>query len=332
MWTGLQRARARIVDAMQSIGDNLTGFVLPPLNRFADALQKVSDWTNPRTGNPAVGMGVMAAGGVGAFLLARSLLARMGPWSRTLIGGTGGLLLGGDVSSLLMGAMIGRGFGSGGGINPALAAGTAAAGTAGAMAGRAWGGRFMTAARWMLRGLRSMTVWGLAATAATEVVTNWETISERVKKIWEDLEQARPKWLGGQDQGAGAFFLGQGVQDTIKDIEGTARTWLPGSWADWLTRPPTLTTYGPLRGELNRIAAEYRAMGIDLGALQEDARLRAVIPGASPTNTVTVGQVTNNITVNVAGTSASAQAIGEAAGNAVQSGLRGALSDLPPMP
>jgi hypothetical protein len=40
--------------------------------------------------------------------------------------------------------------------------------------------------------------------------------------------------------------------------------------------------------------------------------------------------VTNVYVVNP--TNASPQAIGEAAGNAVQSGMRGALSDLPPFP
>jgi hypothetical protein len=51
--------------------------------------------------------------------------------------------------------------------------------------------------------------------------------------------------------------------------------------------------------------------------------------GQASTVTVTGNPITINITTQ---TNASAQAIGEAAGNAVQSGLRRALSDLPPMP
>jgi hypothetical protein len=69
---------------MQSIGDTFSDFVLPPINRFADLLQTISDLTNSRTGNPAAAMGVLAGGAAGAFMLARGVLGRMGPWSRTL--------------------------------------------------------------------------------------------------------------------------------------------------------------------------------------------------------------------------------------------------------
>jgi hypothetical protein len=73
-------------------------------------------------------------------------------------------------------------------------------------------------------------------------------------------------------------------------------------------------------------------MGIDLPALEADARMRAVVPDAGRPTVVSMGPVTNNITVQVAPTNANPQAIGEAAGNAVGSALRGVLGDVPPMP
>jgi hypothetical protein len=196
LWRGLQQARARIVDTMQSIGDNFANFGLPPINRFADLLQTVSDLTNPRTGNPAAAMGVLAGGVAGAFLLARGVLGRMGPWSRTLVGGGAGLLLGGGVGEAMMGAMIGRGFGASASGTAAVA--TAAAGAAGAVAGRAWITRF-GAAVWRFG--RSTTLWGLAGYYATELVTHWQTVSTNLKAIWAHLEKGRTdlawrRWRG----------------------------------------------------------------------------------------------------------------------------------------
>jgi hypothetical protein len=303
---------------MQSIGDNLTDVVLPPLNRFADLLHNISDWTNPRTGNPAVGMGVMAAGGVDAFLLARSLLGRMGPWGRTLLGGAGGMLLGGDVSSLLMGAMIGRGFGSAGGISTALAGtGAAAAGVAGAAAGRAWGTRFLGA---IARFARGTLVWSAVGVGASEIVTHWDKISRDLKGIWEDLRKSAPTWLWGEGKPQS-----EGFQQLGRDVDRYAavnRTWLEdlimgtgvGQW---------LHARGMIRTEAERREAS-RLRGLD-----QDAQDTLAMGYGSRPITVTGNPITINIT---APPGASPQAIGEAAGNAVQSGLRGALSDLPPMP
>ena len=199
VWRGLQRARARVVDAMGSVADNFTTIITPALDTFASVLEKIDRWTNPRTGNPAVSMGVLAAGGVGAFMLARSVLGRMGTWPRTLIGGGAGALLGGGIESALMGAMIARGFGGG--------TAAAAAGAAGAAAGQSWGRRFVGGA---LRFLRSTILSTIVITAVGTIVSNWEMISTRLKEIWEDLRKAAPVWAGGEGQGWGAIGNSQG--------------------------------------------------------------------------------------------------------------------------
>jgi hypothetical protein len=81
-----------------------------------------------------------------------------------------------------------------------------------------------------------------------------------------------------------------------------------------------------------RTRQDFAGMGIDLDALQTDARLQAGAgPGGNTAGTtVTTGPI--NVTVNVTQSNASPQAIGQAAGNAVGSGIRGALSDVGPAP
>jgi hypothetical protein len=330
VWSGLQRARARILDAMQSIGDNLTDFVLPPLNRFADILHTVSDLTNPRTGNPAVGMGVMAGGAVGAFMLARGILGRMGPWGRLLAGGAGGWMLGGDASTALMGALVARGMSAG--AAPAAGA-VGAAAVAGAAAGRAWGGRYLAVAGSILRGLRSMTLWGIGTTAVTEVITHWESIRARILGIIDEIRGATPTWLGGRGEGWGA--LGATPQG-FSALPGDARTygqgwglWMRDTWPwsmmydqGWMRRPMTAQE----RAEQAQHQTWLRSQGIDMGALQEDARLRAQSPSV-----VNVTGTTINVSISTQ-PGADARAIGDAAGNAVQSQLRGILADIPTAP
>ena len=71
-------------------------------------------------------------------------------------------------------------------------------------------------------------------------------------------------------------------------------------------------------------------MGIDLNALEEDARLRAQVPGeAGNTVTVTGNPITINITTPPG---ADPKTIGDAAGSAVQSQLRGIMADMPAAP
>jgi hypothetical protein len=323
IWTGLQRARARIVDSMQSIGDNLTDFVLPPLNRFADVLGKISEWTNPRTGNPAVSMGVLAGGGVGAFLLARSVIGRMGTWPRTLIGGGAGALLGGGIETALMGALMARGIGG-----TAAGAGAAAAGAA---AGRAWGGRFVAAAGGLLRGLRSMTLWGVGTSALVGIVSNWETIQTRLIAIFGEIKAAAPTWLWGEGKGWSALGKDpQGLAAIPQDVAAYRQSWrewilgMPGAGGQWLQQH----SWGQLEGAIRQ--RDFARMGIDLSALGEDARLRAQVPGAQAA-TVNVSGTTINVSVSTQ-PGANAPAIGEAAGNAVGSALRSVLGDVPAVP
>jgi hypothetical protein len=71
-------------------------------------------------------------------------------------------------------------------------------------------------------------------------------------------------------------------------------------------------------------------MGIDLNALEEDARLRAQVPGtAGNTVTVTGNPITINITTPPG---ADPKTIDDAAGSAVQSQLRGIMADMPAAP
>jgi hypothetical protein len=280
-------------------------------------------------------MGVMAAGGVGAFMLARSLLGRLGPWGRTLVGGAGGLLLGGGLTDALMGALLGRGFG---GSNSAAMA----VGAAGAAAGATWASRFWTAAKWLGRMLRSTLVWGAVAFVATEIIEHWEQVKTRLLAIFDEIRQAAPTWLGGDGKGWRAIAEGQGIAGAHLGF----RNWLREQGV--LTTPdhfmPEIATQ--LNDEIRReqqAAAERQRPWWGRppwevipewiqGARRATDAPASAAPAHAPTGTVTMGNITNNITVNVAGTNASAQMIGEAAGNAVQSGLRGALSDLPPMP
>ena len=274
---------------------------------------------------------MLAGGGIAALMVARNILRMMGPWPRMLIGGGLGYLLGGPTEAL-MGALVGRGIG-------ATAGGSAAgaAGVAGAAAGAAFGGRFMAAAQFIARGIGSLLkgsiIWGAVGFGITQIVDNWQAVSARLKEIWEDLRQAAPTWAGGEGKGWGALARGPAMTQTGNELnayltqnERSAQDWLRGTaLGQWLISNGLAISDSQLAHR--RLTADYSAMGIDLPALEADARARAAVPG----NIVTVasGAVTINIT---APPGADAKAIGEAAGNAVQSQLRGLMTDMPAAP
>jgi len=235
----------------------------------------------------------------------------MNPWTRTIIGGVGGGLLGGDVIGALTGGLMLRGL-----VGGNAAAFNAAAGAAGAAAGQSWARRFAWGAFRFLRLSAGLFVLG-------QVIENWKAFSVRLREIWAGLKKAAPTWLGGAGEGWGAVgtgFAGLGTDMrnslTARGLMGPEHAtpyistplndeFRPRPWWDLGSNPP----WEVARDLWNR------ATGTTAGA-----------QGQAP---VTIGTVTNNFTVQVAPTNADPSVIGEAAGNAVGSALRGVLADTP---
>jgi hypothetical protein len=333
-WHQLNSARSALQDAMGSVAENFKTLLNPALESATAALKKLSSWVDPKTGNPVLSTGVLAGGSIAAFMMGRNILRMMGPWQRMLIGGGLGYLLGGPTEAL-MGAMVGRGMGAAGGS----AAG--AAGVAGAAAGAAFGGRFMTAVRFIARGVGSLLkgslIWGAVGFGITQIIDNWEAVKTRLLAIWEDLRQAAPAWAGGEAKGWQAFAQGPAMNQTGNELnaylqsnERGLQDWLRGTgFGQWLISKGLAMSDDQLN--YRRLVQDYKGMGIDLPALDADARARAVVPDGGRPTVVSMGPVTINNTINVA-TNADPKAIGDAAGSAVQSQLRGILADMPATP
>ena len=330
-WHQLQAGRSGLQDVLGAVGENFKRLLNPALEAATDGLKKLARWIDPTTGSPLLSTGVLAGGGIAAFMMARNILRMMGPVPRMLIGGGLGYMLGGPTEAL-MGALIGRGMGAAAGGSAA-----GAAGAAGAVAGAAFGGRFLGAVRFIARGigtlLKGSIIWGAVGFGITQIIDNWEAVRTRLLAIWEDMKQAAPVWAGGEGKGWRAIAQGPAMAQTGRELEtylqGNERglqDWVRGTaLGQWLISNGLAMSDDQMAHR--RLTADYSAMGIDLPALEADARARAAVPG----NIVTVasGAVTINITTPPG---ADANAIGEAAGNAVQSQLRGLMTDLPPMP
>ena len=285
-------------------------------------MKNIAAFVDPQIGNPFAGIGILGGGLIAAFVTFRRAIAAMGTLSRTLLGGGLGFMLGGPAGAL-MGGMMMRGMGGG-------AAAGLAAGAAGAAAGASWGRQFITAAGGLLRGLPKLALWSIPVDIALQVIESWETVKTRLLAIWEEVKQAAPAWAGGGGQGWGA--LGQnpeGLPGASRDMAEYGMSWAK----PFLGVDAWLRSWTPAgQASMNRFIY-FKSMGIDLNDLAEDARLRAQVPDAggqqAPTNNISGN--TFHITVQVA-SNADPNAIGEAAGNAVQSQLRGLMTDMPAAP
>jgi hypothetical protein len=249
----------------------------------------------------------------GGFWLLRGMLGRMGPWSRTLLGGAAGMALGGQGEAML-GALLGRSIGSSTAV---------AVGAAGGAAGAVFGGRFVRAVGALLRGVRSFAFWTIPSLGIGLIVDHWTTVSARLQAIWADLQAA---W---EAKSFARFFQGEGVAAVGRDIEHGARSF-SRAIQDWVD-PPTSSSFLPRAGSeqarlMERLTADARAM----------AAMGFYAPGQTPTapqtqahgkgSVQTVTVMGNPITINITA-QANPQAIGDAAGGAVRSGLRQLLSD-----
>jgi hypothetical protein len=311
-WFQLQAARSALQDVLGSTTENFKG-MLPHLEKIRERLGQIAAFIDPQVGNPFGSMALLGGALGGGFLLLRGMLGRMGPWSRTLLGGAAGMMLGGPAEGL-MGALLGRSVG---------ASGTAvAAGAAGATAGAVFGGRFMRAVVGILRGVRSFAFWTIPGLAIGAIVDNWNTVSARLQAIWSDLQAA---W---EAKSFTRFFQGEGVAQVGRDIEHGARSFSRA--VQDLVDPPTSTSFLPRAGSeqarlMERLSADARAM----------AQMGFYAPGQTQTGPQTqahgkgsVQTLNAPITINITTqTNASPQAIGDAAGGAVRSGLRQLLSD-----
>jgi hypothetical protein len=329
-WHQFNSARSALQDAMGSVAENVKTLLNPALEAATAGLKQLGRLIDPKTGNSILSTGVLAGGGIAAFMVARNILRSMGPMARMLLGGGAGFMLGGPTEAL-MGALLGRSMGAGG---SAVAGGfgasaVGAAGAAGAAAGAAWGGRFLGAVRFAARMLKGSVIWGVVGYALTEVIDNWQSFKTRILAIYDEIREAAPPWLGGGGKGWGA--LGTNPQG-LSGLPGVAQsygqdwgTWLrdlpPYTWMyerGWMRRPQTAEERGH--------ADWMRGQGIDMNALQEDARLRAQSPPV-----VNVTGTTINVSISTQ-PGADAKAIGDAAGGAIQSQLRGILADMPAAP
>jgi hypothetical protein len=326
-WYQLMSARSKLQDVMGSVAENFK-LLLPSLEAVAASMAKIATFVDPKIGNPAAGLGLLGMGGIAAFLTFRHAIAAMGPLARTLLGGGAGFLLGGP-AGLMTGALLMRGMGGGAAAGGGNAA-NVAAGAAGAAAGASWGRRFLAVAGGILRSLPRLLGWGVATDVALQIIESWETVKNRLIAIFHEIKAAAPTWLLGQGKGMGALGNDpQGLAALPQDIENYRQSWREwllgtdiGQWMYQHSQYPML--------ERIRRQRELAGMGIDLNALEEDARLRARVPsGGSRIVNVTGNPISINITMP---TGSNAQAVGEAAGNAVGSALRGVLGDVPALP
>jgi hypothetical protein len=313
-WYQMMAARSKLQDVMGSVAENFK-VMLPYLEKITAKLGEIAAFMDPKIGNPFANLGILGTGAIAGFLTFRHAIAALGPWARLALGGGLGFLLGGP-GGALMGGMILRQMG--GAAAGAAGGAAAAAGAAGAAAGTFWGSRFLRAAGTFVKALPRLFFWGIVTDIGISLIETWQTVAQRIKDIWEDLRKARPAFLGGEGQGWSAIVGGQGFTGVAGDIKN-----YHDSWVDWIRQMvPQSWVEGPGFSAVRRIATERQlaAMGINMNALEQDSRARAMVPN------VTTGPI--NVTVNVQ-TGADAKTIGEAAGSAVQSGLRGALTDSP---
>jgi hypothetical protein len=323
LWTQLTAVRSQASGALGEIIGRFRPFILTPLQTAADLLTGIAKLVNPRTGSDIAAYGLFGGAAVGGWMLARSLARSMGPLGRTAVGGGLGLLLGGGgVVEAVTGALLLRGMGGSATATAVTAAATAAAAT--------WGGRFLAVAGRILRGGLRFTLGSIAIGGLAAVVENWEAVKTRLLAIWDELKVAAPAWAGGEGKGWGALGQNpQGLAAIPRDVEAYRQSWREwlmgtdiGQWMYQHSQYPML--------ERIRRQRELAGMGIDLNALEEDARLRAQVPsGESRIVNVTGNPISINITMP---TGSNPQAVGEAAGNAVGSALRGVLGDVPALP
>lgn len=220
-----------------------------------------------------------------------------------------------------MGGLLGRSIGGG------AATAAAAAGAAGAAAALTWRSRFFGVLRTGLGGIVRFGLWSVVASGISAIVLNWETVAERLKGIWADLQNALPTFLGGGGQGYGAFARGPNVTHAGSDLEA----WLQGvdrsikEWAQGTQLGQWMQQNGWAVTEQQRLDSDaQRTLALGYGNPTAGAPVPVTVVGKGTTQPINV-----QVTVNVAQTNASPEAIGAAAGNAVGSRLRGALSDAP---
>jgi hypothetical protein len=261
---------------------------------------------------------------VGGFMLLRRIAGAMSPLARTLLGAGLGFGFGG-ISEALMGGLLARGLG---GSSGAALAGTAVAGAVGATLGR----RILAGLLGVLRSMPRFMLWTAAISGIAAIADNWEAIKPRILAVWEDLTKAAPPWLGGQGDAAAHQRLSQGAEDFVREqvggqlrnlaetgsgaqvaIEDAFRRTAVGQWfiqRGWLPSEQGLAMRRMLEGGM-----------VGFGATPGDVNQAMRVAQGTTVNTGPI-----NVTVNVQ-TNANPQAIGDAAGGAVQSRLRGLLSD-----
>lgn len=193
-WVGLQEVRAQLVNVMSSISENFK-FLLPVVHSVSDAMGKLAGILDPKTGNAAARAGLIGGGLIGGGLLARSLLSRVGPLGRMIAGGATGGLLGGDITSILLGGLMARGLGMGGGSIAGAAGAGVLARTIGGMAG-------------LIKGLFVTSIAGLGislmAGLGQEMWQGWDknkplldNIGGSLKKYFTDLREDLAKSVNG---------------------------------------------------------------------------------------------------------------------------------------
>lgn len=153
----LEIFKAQSENLFGTIAENFKGVLLPPMHAFSYAMQKISAWIDPKSGNDGMRNAIMAGGTLAAMGVLRGAIGG-NPLARALIGGGMGLGVGG-IEYGIMGALMGSMFGRGGG-----SVGTAAAG--GII------GRMLPA---LLGGALRMSLWGLGVGAVTAIVSGWDS-------------------------------------------------------------------------------------------------------------------------------------------------------------
>jgi hypothetical protein len=189
-----------------------------------------------------------------------------------------------------------------------------------------FGGRFIRAVGAILRGVKSFAFWTIPSLGIGLIIDRWTTVSARLQAIWTDLQAA---W---EAKSFTRFFQGSGVAQLRRDLEHGARSFseMIRDWADPVTSSAFIPRAdSPLARLMARQSEEARnmaAMGFFAPGENPTADAAARAHGKGSVQHVTVTGNPITVTVNVQ-TNANPQAIGDAAGNAVQSRLRGLLTD-----
>ena len=339
LWHGLLSARSALIGALGAIAKNFELILLPAANSVAGALRKVAEWTDPRTGSRWLSMGLLAAGGVGGFMLLRRLMGATGPLGRILLGTGLGFAVGGSFVEAMLGGLMMRNIGS------SLAGG--AAGGAAAAAGATLGRRLLRGLWAVMRRIPGFLLFGAVVSGIAAIADNWDAVKVRVLAVWEELRKAAPTWLGGEGQGWAQVSAGlQGwIQGNIRPnldafggwmsnrqqaIEDSFRSTALGRWFiehGWLPNQEQLARRRGAPGAPSSWADSFMHRFEESGSswgLGGRSDRTGVPPG---TVTVTTGAI--NVTVNVASSNADPSTIGNAAGNAVRGRLRELFADDP---